>query len=170
MVFALFGCGSDRKDVMKKEQSKRSAKSKKDGTSSKSIRSGKKSSRKPGHKSSSKSKKSSRSGRSSKWKSGRSKSKSAKKTKQTQLKSAKSGKSARKNKSTSTSQEKSVKSVRTPVNKPVAVAVAAPQIVELRAEPAEMNFEKTGGLQTFKFINESNELRAFKVKCSDNQM
>ena len=176
-AFALYGCGGDRKDV-KPPQKNPSSQQK----SSRSMRDSKRNSSKSECKSSKGRSSTSRTTKKSGRKGGKS-GKSCKSRTESQkgnnICSTKSGRSSRSRRNSnlkSSIQHKPVSSSAeslshsAPASKELVTTVPASQIVELRAEPQEMSFQNIGGLQTFKFINNSNERRAFKVKCSDNQL
>lgn len=187
-LLALTLCSDNRQNV-RKEDSKKKATLK--ASAGKSSRSGKKKKSTASMRSSRSSKKSGKSGKSGskKGRSGK-KSKSGKSSKSSGVTSSKSSKSARKGRSAKSQKSAKVKtnsfaakvekkerktatttsSADTPTASARTMLPPVPQIVELRAEPAELTVAQIGGLQKFNFINNSNERRVFKVKCSDNQL
>ena len=189
-LLALTLCSDNRQNV-RKEDSKNKATLK--ASAEKSSRSGKKKKSTASIRSSRSSKKSGKSGKngSKKGRSGK-KSKSGKSSKSSGVTSSKSESSKSDRKGRSAKSQKSAKvktnsfaakvekkerktatttsSADTPTASARTMLPPVPQIVELRAEPAELTVAQIGGLQKFNFINNSNERRVFKVKCSDNQL
>ncbi|KAK6040156.1 MSP domain protein [Cooperia oncophora] len=168
---ALYGCGgkvsvtplqkrgsagksqkSGRSKSGKSERSK-SSKSKRKGKSSRSSRS--KSRRGKGSKSS-RSKSRSR----SKSKRGKSSSKSGRSRKSRRSKSKKS----RRSKSKRSKKGKRSKSSR------ASGASLPAKPSELRVEPCELSYKAIGGLKGVNVVNDTQERKFFKVKCSDNML
>ncbi|KAK6048091.1 MSP domain protein, partial [Cooperia oncophora] len=170
---------SGRSKSGKSERSK-SSKSKRKGKSSRSSRSksrrgkGSKSSRSKSRsrskskrgKSSSKSGRSRKSRRSKSKKSRRSKSKRSKKGKRS--KSSRSSRSkSRRSKSKRGSSSRRSKSSRS-ARASGASLPAKPS--ELRVEPCELSYKAIGGLKGVNVVNDTQERKFFKVKCSDNML
>ncbi|VDM63290.1 unnamed protein product [Angiostrongylus costaricensis] len=106
--------------------------------------------------------KSTRSGRSGKQRRSSSKSgRSQSRRKETSSKSNISGKSrqSRRSKRSKKSKSSKVVSSSTP---------AKPS--ELRVEPAELSYKAIGGLKGVNIVNDTNERKFFKVRCSDNML
>lgn len=182
-VLSLTLCGQDRKQTNVKAsagKSSRSGKTKKAGvsgsmkTQSKSL----KKSGKSGKKKTGTSSKSSKTGKSSKSiKSG--KVRVAEMTEKVNKRRSARNSAKEKSLSASISKDGSTKSAKLKKKsdssrslkrqKSIDSSAKTVAVVELRADPPEITLLRAGGLQKFKFINESSARRAFKVKCSDNQ-
>lgn len=174
-VLSLTLCGQDRKQTNVKAsagKSSRSGKTKKAGVSG-SMKTQSKSLKKSG-----KSGKSSKTGKSSKSiKSG--KVRVAEMTEKVNKRRSARNSAKEKSLSASISKDGSTKSAKLKKKsdssrslkrqKSIDSSAKTVAVVELRADPPEITLLRAGGLQKFKFINESSARRAFKVKCSDNQ-
>lgn len=56
------------------------------------------------------------------------------------------------------------------IEKPVVRKNESGPMKDVFAEPPAVYFRSIGGLDKFCLVNDTNERRAFKVKCSDNQL
>ncbi|KAK6040155.1 MSP domain protein [Cooperia oncophora] len=160
---ALYGCGKKRGSAGKSQKSGRSKSGKSERSkSSKSKRKGK---------SSRSSRSKSRRGKGSK--SSRSKSRSRSKSKRGKS-SSKSGRSrkSRRSKSKKSRRSKSKRSKKGKRSKSSRASGASlpAKPSELRVEPCELSYKAIGGLKGVNVVNDTQERKFFKVKCSDNML
>ncbi|CAJ0594553.1 unnamed protein product [Cylicocyclus nassatus] len=171
---ALFGCGTKKKRETA-GKSQRAGRSSRSGRSRRSSKSRRSRSRRSGRSRRSRSRRgrSSRSHRRRKSQRGSSRSRRSRRGKSSRSKSrsrrgSKSSRSRRsKSKSRSKSRSRRSRSSRSGRGG-VASLPAKPS--ELRVEPAELSYKAIGGLKGVSVINDTQERKFFKVKCSDNML
>ncbi|KAK6751607.1 hypothetical protein RB195_003180 [Necator americanus] len=169
---ALFACSKKKRETAGK--SKRSSKSGKSGRSSRSRshrshRSGK--SKKGRSRGSRSSRHSSKRGSRRKSKRGRSKSSRSKsRSKSRSRRESKSSRSKRsRSKSSKSKSKRGSKSSRSGRGPPPDCSLPA-KPTELRVEPTELSYKAIGGLKGVNVINDTQDRKFFKVKCSDNML